>query len=165
MPEWLYHIEQTIAGPALVGGLIAGIITLFLPNQNKAIRFSGAIFIGFASLFILLRTLTDWILINWGLGVPFWGEFAYSDENLMKIPEVQRDLRISIHNIMWTLIFRVFPVGFLFTGGLLTVLSIFQKQKWKVVQITIIGAFLLFSLFFVLTLIEQTIGIKGTFKG
>jgi len=165
MPEWLYNIEQIIGMPALLSGLISGVLILFLPNQNKLFRITGIVFLIFSLTFIALRFLSDWILINWGLGVPFYGESTFSNKVMMKLPESERQLKMTIHSTMWILTFRVFPIGFLFMGGLLTFLSLFQKNKWKSLKFILSAAFALFTIFFLLTLIEQLVGIKGTVKG
>lgn len=165
MPEWLYNIEELIGMPALLGGFIAGILILFLPNQKRIFKITGIVFVILSLLFIGLRFSCDWILTNLGLGVPFWGEHAFSDEILNKFPESERQFRTTIHSLMWTLTFRVFPISFLLIGGILSFLSFIQRQKWKALEFILTGTFLIFTFFFLFTLIEQLIGITGTLKG
>jgi hypothetical protein len=85
----------------LIAGLIAGITILFLPRQNKTYRFWGIAFVGFTFAFIVLRISSDWILTNWGLGVPYWGDAAFTEEILLKIAEGQREIRMTVHSAMW----------------------------------------------------------------
>jgi hypothetical protein len=161
MPEWLSNIGNIIGFPGIIAGMFASFYVFIYNKQNRIIKKISLILIIFMGLFVLLRFFSDSILIHWGLGVPYWGEAVYSENFLNKIPESQREIRIGIHDLMWLLTFRIFPVGFLILGFVLTFLSSINKSKNKFVHWSISGLFGLFTIAFLLTVLEQFLEIYG----
>lgn len=161
MPEWLSNFGNIIGFPGIIAGMFASLYVFFYYKQNRIMKMVSLILLIFMGLFVLLRINSDNILIHWGLGVPYWGNDIYSENILKNIPESQRNIRIGIHDLMWVLTFRIFPIGFLILGFFLTFLSIINKNKNRYIYWSISGLFGLFTITFLLTFLEQLIGING----